>query len=61
MNKIMKRIYLIELTQDTSISEIYYDNIKKHKRQRRVIRKGPLINFVEQYIIVERPGKIPKY
>jgi len=60
-NRLIKRIYKIELKQDASISEIYYDNLKKYAKRMRSIRKGPLINFMERYIIVDRPGVIPKY
>ena len=60
MEKILKRIYEIELRQDTSVSEIYWD---WWKRKQRVLgnRKGPLIRFVEDKLQTPRPGKIHKY
>ena len=60
MDNLIKRIYKIELKQDTSISEIYYDNLKRNKKF-KIRRGGPLIKFMKKYVIVERPGIIPKY
>ena len=60
MEKILKRIYNIELKQDTSVSEIYWDWWKSRKKYGGN-RAGPLISFVEEKLQTPRPGKIHKY